>query len=428
MTDVLLINNITHMVMCVFLYVQYREQCGRKKMIVLTVLLFSVMCGTEFWQVYGANKVAVVLIQMFAILLFGLIALGKFSILILINTFNGATFVLPGNIIGNLMLIYIPDAVDPFFRTFFAVMVCVAFHILVMFAANMYIGNWMNRMTSDPDFPWTLMFLVPITYYINIYMLIKYPDMETVSTRDLIIALMVTFLVIVAYGLAIQILRYQRRNSELYYNKAEYEILIDQMSKRLDMSRESQRESAVLRHDMRHMVRILHKLIEDGEYNLALETLSSYEDSIVSSGLKTYCKNVVLNSVLEYTASVCTERGLKFEVQADLPEKMMVSDLELAVILSNLLENAMQAAMESEEKKISFLAMKKGDKQIIEISNTFKGKIRYDKGTHLPLSSRGKGHGIGMQSVMIFAEKNGAVFDCGEESDRFVARLLLQDN
>ncbi len=427
MTDVLLINNITHMVMCVFLYVQYRGQCERKKMVVLTVLLFALMCATEVWQVFGANKVLVVLLQLVAILLIGLIALGKFSILILINTFNGATFVLPGNIIGNLMLIYIPDAVDPFFKTFFAVMVCVAFHILVMFAANMYIGNWMNRMARDPDFPWILMFLVPVFYYINIYLLMKYPDMEAVSFRDLIISLMVTILAIVAYALAIQVLRYQKRNSDLYYNKAEYELLIDQMSKRLDMSRESQRETAVLRHDMRHMIRIVHRLVDDGEYELALSTLETYEDNVISSSMKSFCKNIVLNSVLEYTASVCVEKGLKFNVQADLPEKLPVSDLELAVILSNLLENAMQACEESDEKEISFLAMKKGDKQIIEINNTFRGKIKYDPGTHLPLSSRGKGHGLGMQSVLIFAEKNGAVFDCGEEEGRFVARLLLQD-
>lgn len=428
MTDVLLLNIISHIAMCTFLYAQYRTQCEKNRLIRLTLLLFIVMCGTEALLMNGANKVAIVLLQTAVILLIGLLAIKKWSILILLNTFNGATFVLPGNIIGNLMLIYIPDAVSPFFKTLFAVMVCIAFHVLVMLAANMYIGNWMHSMALDPDFPWALMFLVPTFYYINIFLLMKQPEIEGVSFRDLIIALMVTFLTIIAYGLAIQVLRYQKRNSNLYYNNVEYELLIDQMSKRLDMSKESQRKTAVLRHDMRHMTHIIHRLIEDGEYDMALSVLSTYEDSVSAAGMKSYCKNVVINSVLEYTATVCAEKKLEFDVQADLQESLAVSELELAVILSNLLENAMQAAEKCEDdRKITFLAMKKGDKQIIEISNPFSGSIQYDERTHLPLSSRGEGHGLGMQSVQIFAEKNGAVFDCGEEEERFVVRLLLQE-
>lgn len=428
MTDVLLLNIISHIAMCAFLYAQYREQCEKNRLIRLMLLLFLVMCGTEVLLMNGANKIVIVLLQTAVILLIGLLALKKWSILLLLNTFNGATFVLPGNIIGNLMLIYIPDAVSPFFKTLFAVMVCIAFHVLVMLAANMYIGNWMHSMARDPDFPWALMFLVPTFYYINIFLLMKQPEIEGVSFRDLIIALMVTFLAIIAYGLAIQVLRYQKRNSNLYYNNVEYELLIDQMSKRLDMSRESQRKTAVLRHDMRHMTHIIHRLIGDGEYDMALSVLSTYEDNVSAAGMKSYCKNVVINSVLEYTATVCAEKKLEFDVQADLQESLAVSELELAVILSNLLENAMQAAEKCEDdRKITFLAMKKGDKQIIEISNPFSGSIQYDERTHLPLSSRGEGHGLGMQSVQIFAEKNGAVFDCGEEEERFVVRLLLQE-
>lgn len=428
MTDVLLLNIISHIAMCAFLYVQYREQCEKNRLTKLTVLLFLIMSGTEALQLNGANRGVVVLLQAISILVMGLLALKKYSILILLNTFNGATFVLPGNIIGNLMLIYIPDAVSPFFKTLFAVMVCIAFHVLVMLAANMYIGNWMHSMALDPDFPWALMFLVPIFYYINIFLLMNNPGIDGASFRDLMIALMVTILTIAAYGLAIQVLRYQKRNSNLYYNNVEYEMLIDQMSKRLGMSRESQRETAVLRHDMRHMTRIVHQLIEDGEYEMALSVLSTYEESVSTAGLKNYCKNVVINSVLEYTATVCADKKLDFDVQADLQESLSVSDMELAVILSNLLENAMQAAENCEnDRRIVFLAMKKGDKQIIEISNPFSGSIQYDSKTHLPLSSRGEGHGFGMQSVQIFADKNGAVFDCGEEDGRFVVRLLLQE-
>ena len=123
MTDVLIINTISHIAMCAFLYSQYREQCEKRWIIELTIFLFLIMCSTEAMSFGGINKVFVVLIQTFITVFVGFLALKKYSILILLNTFNAMTFVLPGNIIGNLMLIYIPDVVSPFFKALFAAMV-----------------------------------------------------------------------------------------------------------------------------------------------------------------------------------------------------------------------------------------------------------------------------------------------------------------
>ena len=50
-------------------------------------------------------------------------------------------------------------------------------------------------------------------------------------------------------------------------------------------------------------------------------------------------------------------------------------------------------------------------------------EIYFDSITGLPKSRRGKGHGLGMQSVQAFSDKLGGAIDCYCESNRF--RIIL---
>jgi len=176
------------------------------------------------------------------------------------------------------------------------------------------------------------------------------------------------------------------------------------------------------------MVNILHQLIEDEEYDMAISILDTHLASVEETKVKTYCKNVVINSVLEAAEKDCELRNIPINIQADIPEHLPVQEMELAMVVANILENAMLATERCKKNpQVNFLALKKGDKIIFEVTNTFLGKINYDQQNNIPLSSKGEGHGLGMQSIIMFAEKNKAVFDCSDKDGVFIFRLLLQD-
>ena len=62
---------------------------------------------------------------------------------------------------------------------------------------------------------------------------------------------------------------------------------------------------------------------------------------------------------------------------------------------------------------------------MLEIANTYRGKIAIDPKTDLPLPE-GEEHGVGTKSIIAFAHKYGVLLDCSAEGGWFVLRLLFQ--
>ncbi len=141
-----------------------------------------------------------------------------------------------------------------------------------------------------------------------------------------------------------------------------------------------------------------------------------------------YCDNPAVNGVL---SSYMTEAGLQkipVTIQADIPVKLRVPDWELAVVIGNLLDNAIRACGELPESKprhVSITSKQNGGQILIEIRNSCRQDVVFHAETGLPVSNRGKDHGIGMQSVAYFMEKYSGIFDCGMDGGEFFARILI---
>ena len=81
--------------------------------------------------------------------------------------------------------------------------------------------------------------------------------------------------------------------------------------------------------------------------------------------------------------------------------------MDLCLILSNLLENALEASRRtaSERCKINLTAYIHAENlALIQVENTFDGELREKNG--ILQSSKRKGDGVGLQSVSHIAEKN----------------------
>ena len=81
---------------------------------------------------------------------------------------------------------------------------------------------------------------------------------------------------------------------------------------------------------------------------------------------------------------------------------------DIAVILNNALENAIEACCKAEGKKqIKLRSYVKGSLFFLEIENDFVEEIAIEKESGLPASSKGGGklHGIGISNIQRCAKK-----------------------
>ena len=122
----------------------------------------------------------------------------------------------------------------------------------------------------------------------------------------------------------------------------------------------------------------------------------------------------MINAALSLYSRRAEEFGIKTSFKVDLPEKISTDESDLAVLLSNLLENAITASKKNPSgREISLTLRNTGGQNVLEITNRFDFPIKVGE-NGLPYTTQ-IGHGLGMASLEIFANKNDAFVDFSHE-------------
>jgi len=97
-------------------------------------------------------------------------------------------------------------------------------------------------------------------------------------------------------------------------------------------------------------------------------------------------------------------------------------------MLANSFENAINACKEIPEgrkRAISVTGKHHGNQYFIETANTCKDEVLLDPVSGLPQRGSGKGHGIGTQSILYFAQKHSAILGYEYKDNWLHMRLLI---
>ncbi len=184
-----------------------------------------------------------------------------------------------------------------------------------------------------------------------------------------------------------------------------------------------------LQHDLRHYTRMMTSLLKNGQTEEALALITAEDEAILASSIPAYCQSPIINAALAVylrlaiQASVRTTYKVQLEPLTEASGDSVSPDTDLAVMLSNVLENAINASRKQPpgEREIRLSLRYIPPQYVLTVEN------RYD--TPLTLGPDGlpetlePGHGTGMESVAAFRDKYRAelIF---EQEDGWV-RLLM---
>ena len=179
------------------------------------------------------------------------------------------------------------------------------------------------------------------------------------------------------------------------------------------------------RHDMRHQLNQISALAETGD----LERLKSYLEKNISRipdlGIH-FCENHAADSVIGYYCALAKREGIPFYAKLDLPQTLPVDEINMCLVLSNLLENALEASIRTapDRRQIKITAyLHAGRLLLIEVENAYDGEIREKDGVFQ--SSKRKGNGVGIQSIQHIAEKSGGASTFTYQNGAFSAKVML---
>lgn len=177
----------------------------------------------------------------------------------------------------------------------------------------------------------------------------------------------------------------------------------------------SRREVEEMERNLADNYDAIEKFLVDGKVREAMNFIGRQTKLLDSTAVKFFCRSPLINAALSMYSRRASELGIKTSFKVDLPEKFSTDESDLAVLLSNLLENAITASKKNRaaEREIFLRLRNNGGQYVLEITNRFDLPIEVGE-NGLPCTKK-IGHGLGMASLEIFANKHDAFVDFSHE-------------
>lgn len=186
---------------------------------------------------------------------------------------------------------------------------------------------------------------------------------------------------------------------------------------------------SMLRHDYKNQLNCLRTLIEENNFDEAkayLGKIIGSQSDILSSHI--HCSNSVLNAVINEKFTAAEKKGIETtcKILITIPEYL---EYDLSILLSNLLDNAIEAcAKEESPTQIMMLIKKTHGYYRIVVKNTIRESV-LQKNRELKSDKENKAlHGWGLRSVAEIAERHLGGLDIYEKNGMFVVSVLLAND
>lgn len=191
-----------------------------------------------------------------------------------------------------------------------------------------------------------------------------------------------------------------------------------------------------IRHDMRHHLTSLHDMLAQGRAEEAKDYLSELVGVSTKRENETYCRNMIVNGLLQYYVGLAQDKKILCKVQAECGE-LTIDSTDLTVLFGNAMENAIHACQNYEGNR--WITVRVGTIRgslVIEITNPCREAHIRISGRHRPENgflpaddflSKRAGGGYGLRSLAHTAQKYGgdAQFRFDAAADTFTARIRL---
>ena len=313
----------------------------------------------------------------------------------------------------------------------FCLRACIVYNAvcwLITAAAYYPATHAVRTMVEDDNFAqtWYVFWVLPLMFIaLNLFMIPIYPTtLYTGRVLQGYIVLSIALLVLLFVFNTIFLLMATslNRNARLRQENQ----LLSLQQQRYENLKTAIEEARQARHDMRHHLNHISMLAEEND----METLKAYLAQTVSRipdlDMR-FCENRAADSVLGYYCALAKREGIPFSAQIDLPQTLPVDEIDMCLVLSNLLENALEASLRTVPARrwMKVNAYVHAERLLLmQVENACDGEIKETNGVFR--SSKRKGNGIGIQSVRHIAEKNGGASTFAYQNGVFCAKIMLR--
>ncbi len=293
---------------------------------------------------------------------------------------------------------------------------------ILSYAVVIAMSNFKNIKKGDAISPlyWLCTFLIPI---ISLYLLLLLFQVGNLSTWQLITS--VAFMSFLNFSVFFMYDAIGATMSDKLTN-----LLIAQQHKYYDeqfkIMRISLKNTNSIVHDLRNHIMVLRSYALKDDNGNILAYLSKMGNNLTYMKQYASSQNLEIDSILNFKIQEAEQKGIKVLLDLSIPNSVDFPAFDAAIILGNLLDNAIKAAGEAGEKSYIDIKIKYDRGRLaIVIANPFVGNILKDNDSLMTTKKNACQHGIGLSNVRNALIKYKGSMDASDEGNIFSVSLLL---
>ena len=184
-----------------------------------------------------------------------------------------------------------------------------------------------------------------------------------------------------------------------------------------------------MRHDFGNHLTVIERLASNGNTKELAEYISELQNRVDNLQPTVKTGNAVADVVLSETSDRCAKEGIIFESDFTYPEKLSINPFDLSVVLTNALQNAIEAADCVSDPVIRIKSVIRDRIFIINVRNKTSHKSELNCEGLPETTKNDSGHGLGLKNIRSIARKyNGDIEIRQEECERelwFILNIML---
>lgn len=348
------------------------------------------------------------------------------------DSFLKTMFAISSQVDALIMVVYISNTISRYFGNVIwieSIVRLVAFLTIYYFYNNGLRQKYRAFVASSEDKKaWIILVLIPVAFCILFCLTILYPI--TIINRPNYMHYVMLFEIVAMFLTYIGI--FYTFNNIVEKNKIKLENekamqKIEWWKQQIDLQERIIENSRQSRHDLRHHDLLLMKMLQEGNYEKAMEYLKEHGAKIDNDVIVKYCENYTANCILTIYIEEAKKEGIDVQCLVNIPESIMIDEVELAGLLANLLENAVEACERITNPEIKrFINItthyQTGSLRIL-VENSCNQEVEFDGG--LPISTKQTKSGIGVKSIQKVASQYKGLVDFSQAAGVFTTRVLL---
>ena len=180
------------------------------------------------------------------------------------------------------------------------------------------------------------------------------------------------------------------------------------------------------RHDYRNHIQTMKVLAEQGDIEAIKDYLNKLDEDLATVDTVIKTGNTKADAILNSKISLAKSKDITVKVDAQVPVKLKMSELDLCVILGNLFDNAIEASLPlpKEQRLIREYIVMKNTQLYISFTN-FTASKKQIKESNVFKTTKGEGHGYGLIRIDSIIKKLDGYLSRNSEDGAFTTEILI---